>query len=81
MQQPLVAGEMIEHAEQEVRFARGVTQRLGADAGQRQEPVQLFGVLGQEGEGLNRHRFGRISRHLWALCHVQPVCVSVRNQN
>jgi len=72
VQQPIVAGEVIEHAEQEIRLARGIPQRLRADTGQRQEAVEPLGVVGQEGEDLNRYGFGRFTRHLRALRHINP---------
>ena len=59
-QQPLVAGKVIEHPEQEVRLARGVPQRLRFDPGERQEAAEPFRVFRQEAQGLNRQRFGPI---------------------
>ena len=60
-QQALVAGEMIEHAEQEIRFTRRVPQRLGFDPGERQEAAEPFRLFGNETEGPNCQRFGRFA--------------------
>src|SRR5687767_8836402 len=58
-QQPFVAGEVVEHAEQEVRLARGVAQRLRLQSGDGEEAAEPFRVLRDEAKGLNRQHFGR----------------------
>ena len=59
-EQRLVARDVIEHAEEKVRLARGHTQRLRPDPAQRQEPAKLFGLAGDEAERGNGKRCRRV---------------------
>ena len=46
--------KMVEHAGEEVRIARGLADRLGADAGRGQESAEPLGLAGEEGQRLRR---------------------------
>ena len=57
-QQRLVAGEMIEHAGEEVRVARGLADLLRADAGDGEEAAELLGLRGEERQRRDGERLG-----------------------
>src|SRR5690348_4843673 len=57
-QQRLVAGEVIEHAGEKPRLARGRADRIGSNSGYRQEAAEPFGVGGDETERRDRQRLG-----------------------
>ena len=60
-QQPLVAGDVIEHAGEKLRLARRIADGFGADSGHRQEAAEPLGLGGDEAERRDRERFGRFA--------------------
>src|SRR5262245_64144871 len=50
-QQRLVGCEVIEHAEEKLRLARGRGDGIGGDYGHRKEAGEPYGLGGGEGEG------------------------------
>src|SRR5262245_21593682 len=65
-QQRLVGREVIEHAEEKLRLARGRADGIGADSGDRQEAAESLGLAGDETERGNGEVFGRRLRVLTA---------------
>src|SRR5262245_40421702 len=65
-QQRLVGREVIEHAEEKLRLARGRADGIGADSGYRQEAAEPLGLAGDETERGNGKIFGRRLRVLTA---------------
>src|SRR6266571_5111537 len=66
-QQRLVGREVIEHAEEKLRLARGRADGIGADSGRCQEPAEPLGLAGDETERGNGEIFGR-RPHVLTAC-------------
>jgi len=72
--------KLIEDAEQEVRLAGSVAQRLSFDPRERQEPAEPFRLFGQKTERLDCKRLREFAGHRLTPCHQELVCgvVSLR---
>src|SRR5262249_62081438 len=58
-QQRLIGREVIEHAEEELRLARGRADRIGTDSGHGQEAAEPLRLTGDEAECGDGEIFGR----------------------
>ena len=62
----LIGCEVIEHAEEELRLARGRADRIGTDSGHGQEAAEPLRLTGDEAERGDSEIFGRRLRILTA---------------
>ena len=67
--QPLVGGEIFEHAGQEPRLAAGCANLGRADAGHGEEAPEPLAIPGDEGKRLNCKPFCRFRGHRTARFH------------
>ena len=79
--QPLVGGEVVEHAGQEPRLARGGANLGRADAGDGEEAPEPLAVPGDEGKRLNCKRFCRFSASSDGAAFIGQICLSVTNRH